>query len=236
MNESGIPPVFKDINGTRLCGTMKAVLILAFIVAMCTCSDNSSEKKFEEEAENSKLSFCAEDKTNTSMKDQQSQADKQHSNEVPKKFRKDELERVGKRVKVEMDESENNSLIQRLAEDKFFKPEDRALCISLVRKILRLTEDVSEGEIEQTYYEAGKSYWFFVNFYCVSSEVQDAFLIMDTLVSGLGWSSSWEASAGPELPLSTIDITNQAQSPGRASKEDILLSQNTSTNQVCPLS
>jgi hypothetical protein len=172
---------------------MKAVLILAFIAAVCTCSASNPETKgLEEEAEKGKVSCYAEGKTSISTSDQQSQTDeerKQYYDEKVKNFMKDdkghELKEMGKRAKAGMERLRGKSLIQKLRqEESQFTSEDKVLCISFFCESLGLEEDASESGIRQVLLGANRSHLSLNHGYMDTEEfqgVQEALDIMNIL-------------------------------------------------------
>jgi hypothetical protein len=180
-------PCPKNINSIRSCIIMKAALILALIVAVCTCSASDSEvrKLLEGEGKNSKLSCYAKDKINTSTPDQRSQTDEERYYDESMKGK---LEGIRKRVEEERSNPDVESLLQKLGqEESRFTSEDKALCMSFFREVFNQKKDASENLLKQIYSKARESYWPFENCYFVSQGVKDVFFIMDTLAFELGW-------------------------------------------------
>jgi hypothetical protein len=157
------PSVLKNINSVRFCRVMKTVLILALIVAVCTCSvDASGKVKFGKEGEDSKpLSFREKKDVDidqiagiTTLA-QQRQDDLQDYNRLKKRLTenpKGELQEMKKRAKNEegiagklleqrLNEQEENPLISK--DKQFFK---RSVCRSL-----GLNEKTRYGTVKKAY-------------------------------------------------------------------------------------
>jgi hypothetical protein len=192
-------PVFKDINAIGPCEAMRRMFILAIIAAVCICSNpDSGTMKLEEEDENSKLSCCAEDKTNTSMPGQWSQADQRYYNNFRKKLKGAKGHELDKMVeRAENETMEIELLLRRLTYQggPSFIPEekDRALARSFLCNILGMGEDISDDMIKRMLREVD-TFQFSSPSYrdSMKSRVEDMVHIMDRLGSRvLGWSWSW---------------------------------------------
>jgi hypothetical protein len=179
---------------------MKAVLILALIVALCTCSSVSfgARKKLPAgggKDEKITLSRYEKDNIRISKPGQQSQANEKEQRRhdaLMKKIEKDprhELEKIGKTVTEELKKPKYKLLMEKLESKQWlsFKIEDEDEAKSIFCKAFNQKPGASEDLLKQTYFAVRNSYQSFVDCRRISDPAIDAFLSMGRMASKLGW-------------------------------------------------
>jgi hypothetical protein len=142
MYESGIPPVFKNINSVRSRGTMRTVFILALIAAVCMCSENVSGTMKLGGGEEDKPSPSAGGETGDSSESDEkrvwSQTDKQIWINFMKSYKVNGKIKLQEIVERARGEPLVNHLNQLPEEQKFFAPDETEAFRQCLCKLLDL--------------------------------------------------------------------------------------------------